>query len=123
MNTRHATLERLFEAFNRHDADAVMACFAPQAVFLTAAGPSPAGKRLEGHDAIREAFVAVWTVMPDVRWAVHRVRLFDDGGMVDWLFTGTPRSGAHVEVEGVDLFTFAGDLVASKSAFRKERTA
>lgn len=100
-----------------------MACFAPEAVFFTAAGPTAAGRRVTGHEAIRSAFVAVWEAMPDVRWAVHHRAVHAEGGVAAWLFTGTPASGARVEVEGVDLFTFAGDRVASKSAFRKDRTA
>ena len=123
MDARFATLERLFAAFNRHDAGDVMACFAKDAVFLAAAGPMAAGRRFEGHETIRAAFVAVWTEMPDVRWTVHRSRIFVDGGMVEWLFNATRPDGARIEVEGLDLFTFSGDLVASKSAFRKDRPA
>ena len=123
MDPRHATLNRLFDAFNRHDTDAVMACFARNAAFYTAAGPTAAGRKIEGHGDIRAAFSAVWAAMPDVRWSVHGMRVDSQGGIVEWLFTGTPRIGAPVEVEGVDLFTFAGDLVVTKSAFRKDRTA
>ena len=123
MDDRSATLDRLFDAFNRHDAEGVMACFADAAVFFTAAGPTAAGRRIEGLDAIRAAFVAVWTEMPDVRWTVHRSRVFADGGMTEWLFTGTRSDGTRVEAEGLDLFTFDGDRVASKSAFRKDRPA
>ena len=123
MDDRAATLDRLFKGFNQHDADAIMACFASDAVFLTAAGPTAAGRRIEGLDAIRAAFVAVWTEMPDVRWTVHRSRVFADGGMTEWLFTGTRLDGTRIEAEGLDLFTFAGDRVALKSAFRKDRPA
>lgn len=123
MDDRSATLDRLFDAFNRHDAEGVMACFADAAVFFTAAGPTAAGRRIAGLDAIRAAFVAVWTEMPDVRWTVHRSRVFLDGGMTEWLFTGTRPDGTRVEAEGLDLFTFDGDRVASKSAFRKDRPA
>ncbi len=122
MDARLATLDRLFFAFNDHNAEAVMACFAPGAVFLTAAGPTAAGERIEGHAAIRAAFEAVWTAMPDVRWAVHATRVYPDGGLAEWLFAGTRADGARMEVEGVDLFSFVGDQVATKSAFRKHRT-
>ena len=121
MNDRSATLDRLFEAFNGHDAEGVMACFAADAVFFAAAGPTAAGRRIEGLDAIRAAFAAVWTEMPDVRWTVHRSRIFADGGMTEWLFTGTRPDGTRVEAEGLDLFTFDRDRIASKSAFRKDR--
>lgn len=120
---RLATLDRLFEAFNAHDADGVMRCFAPSAVFLTAAGPDACGRRIEGIEAIRAAFVAVWTDMPDVRWTVRRSRVLDADGVTEWLFTGTRADGTRIEAEGLDLFGFDGALVASKSAFRKDRPA
>ena len=116
-----ATLQRLFNAFNAHDGDGVMACFVPSAVFMTAAGPEACGRRLTGLEAIRAAFVAVWTDMPDVQWTVRRSRVLDGEGVTEWLFTGTRADGTRVEAEGLDLFGFDGTLVASKSAFRKDR--
>ncbi len=118
---RLQTLDLLFAAFNAHKADAVMECFAPGAVFFTAAGAEAYGQRLEGHDAIRAAFVGVWTAIPDVQWRVHRSRVLGDEAVTEWLFTGTRTDGALVEAEGLDLFRFEGVLVASKSAFRKDR--
>ena len=116
---RLATLDRLFDAFNRHDVEAVMRCFAPDATFRQAAGPDADGRLVAGTDRIGAAFVAVWHDMPDAHWAVHRSRMVADEAITEWLFTGTGRDG-RVEVEGLDLFAFADDLVASKSAFRKD---
>ena len=118
---RLQTIDRLFAAFNAHDADSVMDCFAPDAVFFTAAGAEACGQRLQGHDAIRAAFIGVWTGMPDVQWRVYRSRMLADEAVTEWLFTGTRTDGARVEAEGLDLFRFEGALVASKSAFRKDR--
>lgn len=118
---RHALLERLFAAFNRHDADGVMACFTPGVVFDTAAGPEAHGRRLTGQDAVRAAFAAVWTDMPDVAWTVSRHTLAGERATSEWLFTGTRADGGRVAVEGVDLFVFEGRLIARKSAFRKDR--
>jgi ketosteroid isomerase-like protein len=118
---RLALLERLFDAFNRHDADGVMACFTPDVVFDTAAGPEAHGRRLTSQDAVRAAFVAVWTDMPDVAWTVTRHTLAGERATSEWLFTGTRADGGRVGVEGVDLFVFEGPLIARKSAFRKDR--
>lgn len=117
---RLVTLGRLFDGFNRHDAAAVMRCFTGNAVFLAAAGPNSCGQRIVGSDAIRDAFVAVWTNMPDVRWTVRRSRMLGDEAITEWLFSGTRTDGARVEVEGLDLFAFEGSLVSGKSAFRKD---
>lgn len=118
---RLALLETLFAAFNRHDADGVMACFTQDVVFDAAAGPEPVGRRIIGQEAVRAAFVGVWTAMPDVAWTVRRHAVFGDRAVSEWLFTGTQADGRRVAVEGVDLFTFSADRIATKSAFRKER--
>lgn len=118
---RMALLERLFAAFNRHHAEGVMACFTPDVVFDTAAGPEAHGRRLTGQEAVRAAFVGVWTDMPDVAWAVSRHTVAGDRATSEWLFTGTRADGGRIEAEGVDLFTFEGGLIARKSAFRKDR--
>ena len=117
---RLATLDRLFDALNRHEVDAVMRCFTPDATFRAATGPDADGRLLIGTERIGEAFAAVWHDMPDARWALHRSRILGDEAISEWLFTGTGRD-SRVEVEGLDLFGFDGALVASKSAFRKDR--
>lgn len=118
---RTKLLETLFAAFNRHDADGVMACFTNDIVFDAAAGPEAVGRRIEGREAVRAAFVGVWTAMPDVSWTVRRHAVFGERAISEWLFAGTNAQGARAEAEGLDLFTFRGDLIASKSAFRKDR--
>ncbi len=118
---RLRTLDRLFDAFNRHDADAVMQCFTPDAVFLAAAGSEASGRSITGTAAIRGAFAAVWAGMPDVRWTVRRHRIVGDEAITEWLFTGTRPDRSRVEAEGLDLFAFAGSLISRKSAFRKDR--
>lgn len=118
---RTRLIENLFEAFNRHDAEAVMACFTPGIVFDGAAGPDAHGTRFSGRSAVKAAFVAVWTGMPDVAWTVRRHMVAGDRAISEWLFTGTRPDGGRIEAEGVDLFEFDGELVATKSAFRKDR--
>lgn len=123
MKSQHLKLlETLFAAFNRHDADAVMACFSPDVVFDAAVGPEAVGRRIVGAQATREAFVGTWTTMPDVQWHVRRHAAFDETrGMTEWLFTATAPQGGRIEVEGLDLFSFKDGLIVSKSAFRKDR--
>lgn len=118
---RLALLETLFAAFNRHDAAGVMACFDPAIVFDAAAGPEAVGRRIVGIEAVRAAFVATWTTMPDVAWTVRRHAVFGDRAVSEWLFTATTPGGACLEMEGLDLFQFAGGLIVGKSAFRKDR--
>ncbi|MBQ0707293.1 MULTISPECIES: nuclear transport factor 2 family protein [unclassified Ochrobactrum] len=111
----------LFDAFNRHDIDAIMAFFADDCVFFTIGGDEVYGTRLEGKDAIAKAFSGVWAAMPDVRWDGHRHFVSGDRAVSEWTFRGTDANGARVEAEGCDLFTQRGGKIVRKQAFRKNR--
>ncbi|MCB1882768.1 MAG: nuclear transport factor 2 family protein [Geminicoccaceae bacterium] len=116
-----AVLERMFEGFNRHDADAVMACMTDDVVFETVAGSEAHGTRIEGRDAVRAAFEGVWTAMPDARWEVSRHTAAGDLGVSEWTFSGTDKEGRRTEAQGCDLFAFRDGKAAHKRAFRKQR--
>jgi ketosteroid isomerase-like protein len=118
---RHSALVRLFAAFNRHDAEGVMACMTDDVVFDTAAGPEMFGRRIAGASAVKAVFERVWTDMPDVSWICTEHNVFADRGLSEWIFRGTAVGGSRIEAEGCDLFTFSGDRIARKSAFRKDR--
>jgi hypothetical protein len=108
-SARHQLLVTLFEAFNRHDADGVMACMTDDIVFDTAVGAEMYGNRISG--------------MPDVSWTCTSHSVFGDRGLSEWIFRGTAANGTRIEAEGCDLFTFKGDKLSRKSAFRKDRPA
>lgn len=116
-----ALLEELFDAFNRHDVDGVMAFFSDGCVFDAVAGPQVHGTRFEGRDAVGAAFAEVWATFPDARWADTRHAVLGELGVSEWTFVGTRADGARVEAEGCDLFTFADGKIARKRAFRKQR--
>lgn len=97
---RQALLTRLFVAFNRHDAEGVMAYFTPDIVFHAAAGPEANGRRIVGAEAVRAAFVATWTAMPDVRWEVRRHAVFGNRAVSEWLFRAIAPEGGRIEAEG-----------------------
>ncbi|GHC24711.1 MAG: DUF4440 domain-containing protein [Rhodobacterales bacterium 65-51] len=114
-------LKATFDAFNRHDIDAVMTHFAEDCVFTTVGGSEVFGTRIEGRDAIAQAFVAVWTAMPDAEWADHRHFVCGDRAVSEWTFRGTDAEGRRTEAQGVDLFTLRDDKLVMKQAFRKQR--
>jgi ketosteroid isomerase-like protein len=120
---RHQLLVKLFEAFNRHDSAGVMACMTGDVVFDTAVGPEMFGCRIVGTADVKAAFEKVWTDMPDVSWTCTQHNVFGDRGLSEWIFRGTAANGTRIEAEGCDLFTFSGDKLSRKSAFRKDRPA
>ena len=116
-----ALLEELFDAFNRHDVDGIMAFFSNDCVFDAVAGPQVYGTRYEGRGAVGAAFAEVWATFPDARWADTRHTVSGDLGISEWTFVGTRADGARLEAEGCDLFTFANGKIVLKRAFRKQR--
>jgi ketosteroid isomerase-like protein len=115
------TLAAFSDAFNRHDADALMGFMTEDCVFDAAAGPDVNGKRFVGREAVRMAFEAVFTAFPDAHWGQGRHYAIGDRGVSEWVFTGTHTEGWRIEAEGCDLFEFRNGLIAVKRAFRKER--
>lgn len=107
MHDRRHTQEindRTYAAWNAHDADAVAAVFAEDAVIRELGG---AGE-MHGRAAVRERAAALLTAFPDLR--LERVELIVDGDRhADrWVLTGThngplfgiPPTGRQVRVEG-----------------------
>lgn len=114
-------LERFAEAWNRHDLDALMSMMSDDCVFEASAGPEASGRRSEGREEVRAAYAAVFETYPDARWADSRHVMFGDRGLSEWTFTGTPRDGKRVEVNGCDLLTFRDGRIAVKNSYRKNR--
>ncbi len=112
-----------FDAFNRHDVDAVMKCFADDCVFYTVGGDEVYGAKIEGADAIAKAFSAVWAGMKDAHWDHHSHFVAGDRAVSEWTFSGTGADGMRVEAQGADLFTLRDGKIVVKQALRKARPA
>ena len=115
-------LEAVTAAFDRHDLDAIMEHIADDAVFDGPRGTDPWGTRFVGRAAIREAFAARFTGIPDVRYKddVHFVD--GDRGVSEWTLSGTTTDGQRIEVRGCDLWTFRDGRIVKKDSFWKIRT-
>lgn len=116
-----AVLQAFGEAWNRHDADALMSFMTEDCVFEASAGPDVFGTRHAGRDAVRAAYEEVWTTFPDAQWNGARHFVQGERGVSEWTFTGTARDGTRVEVDGCDVFTFRDGKIAVKNSYRKNR--
>lgn len=114
-------LKDLFDAFNRHDIDAVMSHFADDAVFDAVGGADAHGTRFKGRAAIAAAFETVWKTMRDARWDHRDHMVQGDRAVSEWTFSGTNPDGTRVEAEGADLFRLRDGRIVHKQAFRKQR--
>ena len=114
-------LEAFADAWNRHDADALMSFMTPDCVFESSAGPDVYGTRYQGEDAVRGGYVDVWTTFPDAHWGNARHFVCGNRGVSEWTFSGTREDGTRVEVHGCDVFTFRDGKIAVKDSYRKNR--
>jgi taurine dehydrogenase small subunit len=110
-----------FDAFNRHDVEAVMKFFADDCVFYAVGGPEVFGTKIEGATAIAAAFSAVWAGMKDAHWDHHSHFVHGDRAVSEWVFSGTGADGMRIEAEGADLFTLRDGKIIVKQALRKAR--
>ena len=115
-------LDAFADAFNRHDADAVMSFMTEDCVFEASAGPEICGARYEGRAAVRAAFAEVFATFADAQWGEAHHFIHGDRGVSEWTFTGTRAGGARVEVHGCDVFTFRDGKIALKNSYRKNRS-
>jgi len=115
------TLAAFSDAFNRHDANALMGFMTEDCVFDAAGGNDIHGTRFTGRAAVRAAFEAVFQTFSDAHWGHGRHYVAGERGVSEWVFTGTHADGWRIEAEGCDLFEFRDGLIAVKRAFRKER--
>lgn len=116
-------LSDTFDAFNRHDVDGVMKCFADDCVFYAVGGNEVYGAKIEGADAIAKAFSNVWANMKDAHWDHHSHFVHGDRAVSEWTFSGTDADGMRIEAEGADLFTLRDGKIIVKQALRKSRPA
>src|SRR6185503_17884945 len=114
-------LQDFADAWNRHDADALMSFMTRDCVFEASAGPDVCGARYQGYEAVRAAYAEVWATFPDAHWGGARHFVCGDRGVSEWTFTGTRADGARVEVNGCDVFTFRDGKIALKNSYRKNR--
>ena len=114
-------LSDTFDAFNRHDVDGVMKCFAEDCVFYTVGSDEAYGAKIDGAEAIAIAFSAVWAGMKDALWDHHSHFVHGNRAVSEWTFSGTDASGMRVEAQGADLFTLRDGKIIVKQALRKSR--
>lgn len=115
-------LDKIQEAFNRHDVPGILSYFADNCEWLMARGPHRwEGRRLKGKTDIGEALTSRYEVIPDMRWEDMSHFVSRDGNQAcsEWTVRGTPKSGPPFELLGCDLWTFENGFVTKKDTYWK----
>jgi ketosteroid isomerase-like protein len=113
--------EEFGAAWNSRNADLVTSFFADDGVYHASVGPDRLGKSYAGKEAIRRGVQAFFDRFPDGRFENLKVVVAGDIGTFEWDFVASDAGGEMVRTAGCDLLEFAGDKVAKKNAFRKQR--
>ena len=115
-------LEAVTRAFDAHDLEGIMAHFAADAVFEAPRGSDPWGTRVVGLEAIRQAFAARFSGIPDIRYQQDAHFVDGDRGASEWTLSGTTTEGQRIEVRGCDLWTMRDGMIVKKDSYWKLRT-
>jgi ketosteroid isomerase-like protein len=115
-------LEGIARAFDQHDLDGIMTHFADDAVFEGPRGTEPWGTRFVGRKAVREAFAARFSGIPDIRYQQDSHFVDGDRGASEWTLSGTTTEGQRIEVRGCDLWTLRDGAIVKKDSYWKIRS-
>jgi ketosteroid isomerase-like protein len=114
-------LNDFFTACNERDLDRLADFFTDDASYLASIGPDDDGTRFMGRAEVRRGLGAFLDGHSELAYTDVEVWVAGGRGIATWTFAGTTLAGSRYTYRGVDVFTFAGDLVRCKDAFRKER--
>lgn len=112
MGSALAAVERFNTAFDSRDVDAIMASMTPDCVFEDTAPPD--GVRHVGADAVRAAWVGLFTASPGGVFRTEELIEAGDRVVARWHYDW---GAGHVR--GVDVFTVRDGLVAAKLSYVK----
>jgi ketosteroid isomerase-like protein len=108
MNTSQAVLERLQQALNSHNLEALVACFAPD---YQSAQPVHPDRAFQGAEQVRKNWSNIFQDVPDIH--AERLRSVVDGNTVwaEWHWSGTKRDGASFAMRGVTIIGVQADQI------------
>jgi ketosteroid isomerase-like protein len=101
--------ERMIQAANRHDLEAMIACYTPG---YSSEQPFHPERNFTGPDGVRKNWSFFFTTMPDYRIDVLRLTVDGDTIWAELHFVGTQVDGTRQSTRGVTLVGVQGDLIS-----------
>ena len=98
MTSEEQLIQRYFDAFNRHDLEAVVACFHAEAVLV-----SPNGRRLVGIAEVRRSYETEFARLPDIHCELRLCTGNGGRGVAESFVTGTKSNQTRIEALGAEV--------------------
>jgi ketosteroid isomerase-like protein len=103
-------LDRLVDAINGHDLEAMVSCFAEDYLNETPVHP-PRGFR--GREQVRANWSQIFAAVPDLRARILRTSVDGETLWTEWDITGNRADEASFLMRGVVIFTAGNDQIRS----------
>ena len=107
-------LDRLVQALNAHDLDAMVACFAHDYVNQTPAHPR---RGFVGSEQVRTNWSQIFTAIPDVRAGLTRVAVAEQTVWSEWEISGTRADETAFVMRGVIIFEIPADTITAATFY------
>jgi ketosteroid isomerase-like protein len=104
-----AVVQRLVDAINAHDLEAMVACFADDYVNEWPAHPQ---RGFRGNQQVRRNWSQIFAGVPDLRARLPRMSVDGDTVWTEWDIAGTRGDGAAFLMRGVSIFGVAEGRLA-----------
>jgi ketosteroid isomerase-like protein len=101
-------IARLGEAINRHDLDALAACFAPD---YASEFPTHPDRAFRGQDQMRKNWVQIFGAVPNITATLLRSVSEGDTAWAEWEWRGTRVDGAPFAMCGVTVVGVENDRI------------
>jgi ketosteroid isomerase-like protein len=103
-----SVVDRLMDAINSHDIEALTACFAPTFSMVWPAHPA---RSFSGPDQVRRNWTTLFQAYPDMRAEASRRVHRDKETWAEWEFAGKSTDGAQFWQRGVIIVMEECDLI------------
>ncbi len=107
MSEAQRMVQRLLQATNDHDLEALVACFADDYENVTPVHPA---RGFRGRAQVRRNWEQIFAFVPDLRAEVARMAVAGDVVWTEWQMTGTRRDGSAHCMRGVVIFGVGGGV-------------
>lgn len=107
-------LDRLVQALNDHDLDAMVACFADDYVNHTPAHPA---RGFVGREQVRSNWAQIFAGVPDVRGSLIRTAADGETAWSEWELTGTRADSTAFLMRGVVIFQIPADTITAATFY------